>query len=287
MVASSEQVRAVIECYQAAAEANSTTTGRTGNIVDLTAAQGDECMVTGDLHGHVANFDAILRIAALDDHPRRHLVLQEVCHGGPMTPAGGCRSFALLERVAQLKRDYPSRVHFLLSNHELSELTDYPILKAKRMLNLSFRMGLEEEYGDEAEAVREGYCQFIRSCPLAVRLVSGVFISHTLPEHLDHRSFDRSIFDRPYQQADLQEHGDIFELVWGRDYRPDNAHAFAGMVGAQVLVHGHEPCREGYRIPNDTQLIVDCCSDIACYVILPIERPITHAEAVAEVRRLS
>jgi len=46
----------------------------------------------------------------------------------------------MLERVAQLKRDYPDRVTSCSANHELAELTIYPILKAKRMLNLSFRM---------------------------------------------------------------------------------------------------------------------------------------------------
>jgi hypothetical protein len=287
MAISTDQVRSVVDCYQAAAQANYNTPGRVGNVVDLTADMADECMVTGDLHGHTGNFEAICRVADLGRFPRRHLVLQEVCHGGPTFENGGCKSFRMLEQVARLKAEHPARVHFLLSNHELAELTDYPILKAKRMLNLSFRLGLQEEYGDAADQVREAFCQFIISCPLAVRLASGAFISHSLPEHLDRHSFDRTIFDRPYEDDDLREHGAVFDLVWGRDHRPDNAHAFAGLVGAKLLVHGHEPCREGYSTPNDTQLIVDCCGDNACYVMLPVDRPITHAEAVARVARLT
>jgi hypothetical protein len=286
MTLSTDQVRSVIDCYQAAALANQNTPGRSGNVVNLSADIADECMIAGDLHGHVPNFDAILRVADLARFPRRHLVLQEVCHGGPTFPNGGCKSFRLLERVARLKAEYPERVHFLLSNHELAELTDYPILKAKRMLNLTFRLGLQEEYGDAADQVREAYCQFIASCPLGVRLASGVFICHSLPEHLDRHSFDRTVFDRPYEPQDLREHGAVFDLVWGRDHRPDNAHAFAGVVGASVLVHGHEPCREGFSTPNDTQLILDSCGDIACYAILPVGRPVTHAEATERVARL-
>src|SRR5580698_57039 len=140
-MASSDQVDAVLECCRQASRA------------DL----GEDCLISGDLHGHTANFEAILRLANLDAHPRRHLVLQEVCHGGPTFPSGGCRSFELLERVAELKVRYPGQVHFLLSNHELAELMDYPILKAKRMLNLVFRMGLQEAYGDAADRVREAY----------------------------------------------------------------------------------------------------------------------------------
>jgi hypothetical protein len=293
MAISTDQVRSVIDCYKAAAQANQNTPGRSGNIVNLTADNnlatnnGDECMVTGDLHGHSANFEAICRVADLARFPRRHLVLQEVCHGGPTFANGGCKSFRMLEQIARLKTEYPARVHFLLSNHELAELTDYPILKAKRMLNLSFRLGLQEEYGDAADQVREAFCEFIASCPLGVRLASGAFICHSLPEHLDRHSFDRTVFDRPYEPDDLREHGAVFDLVWGRDYRPDNAHAFAALVGANLLVHGHEPCRDGYSTPNDTQLIVDCCGDIACYVMLPVDRPITHAEAVGRVARLT
>ncbi len=180
-MASSDQVEAVLECCRQAACANLETPGRQGNVVVLDSNRGDDCLVSGDLHGHTANFEALLRLADLDAHPRRHLVLQEVCHGGPTFPNGGCRSFELLERVAALKVRYPQQVHFLLSNHELAELTDYPILKAKRMLNLVFRMGLQEAYGEAADRVREAYCEFIRTCPLAVRLASGVFMSHSAP----------------------------------------------------------------------------------------------------------
>src|SRR5205085_10734948 len=105
-----------------------------------------------------------------DRNTRRHLVLQEVCHGGPCSADGlGCMSHLLLAAVAKLKAHYPDRVHFLLSNHELSELTDYPILKGRRMLNLAFRLGFQAEYGDRLEEVRQAYLPFIRTCPFAVR----------------------------------------------------------------------------------------------------------------------
>jgi hypothetical protein len=284
---SSDKVVAVLECCRQAAGANLETPGRQGNVVELSSDLGDDCLVSGDLHGHTANFETILRLADLDAHPRRHLVLQEVCHGGPTFPNGGCRSFELLERVAALKSRYPKQVHFLLSNHELSELTDYPILKAKRMLNLVFRLGLQEAYGDDADQVREAYCDFIRSCPLAVRLANGVFMSHSAPEQLDRRTFDRAVFDRPYQMSDLREHGDIFQLVWGRDHRADNAHAFAAVVGAKVLIHGHEPCAQGMMVPNDTEIILDCCGSDACCVLLPISEPLGHADVVARSFKLS
>ena len=287
MVATSEQVAAIVDTYQRAARANSTDPNRRGNVIALAADNCDDCLISGDLHGHVANFETLLRIADLPAHPRRHLVLQEVCHGGPVFENGGCKSFMLLERIAQLKVEFPEQVHFLLSNHELSELTDYPILKSKKLLNLMFRLGLEEVYGGATEQVREAYCLFIESCPLAVRLTNGVFISHSLPEHMDRRSFDKAVFERPYSANDLREHGTIFELVWGRDHRADNAHAFAGVVGANLLIHGHEPCTQGFAAPNDTQVILDCCGGNACYVLLPVAEPLTHSQLVAKIQTLA
>jgi len=256
-------------------------------VIVLTPELADDVMITADLHGNRRNFNAIKRIADLEHHPRRHLILQEVCHGGPTYPTNnGDMSHGMLEDVAKLKATYPERVHFLLSNHELAELTDYPILKAKRMLNLMFRLGLQEMYGAATEKVREAYTDFIRSCPLAVRLPGGVFICHSLPEQVELRGFDPSVLKRPLEGLDLKEHGDVFRMVWGRDYRPENAQAFAKKVGASILIHGHEPCPAGYNVPNDVQIILDCCGEKATYLLVPLARSFTHAELVAQIQKL-
>lgn len=288
MVATIEYIEGVIDAYKQAANANRRTPGREGNIVVVTEEMADDVMVTADLHGHRRNFNAIRKIADLDHHPRRQLILQEVCHGGPAYPEnGGCMSHAMLEDVARLKAKYPDRVHFLLSNHELAEMTDYPILKSKKMLNLMFRLGMQLMYGPATEKVREAMVGFLRSCPLAVRLPGGVFVCHSLPERVDRRGFDRSLLERPLDALDFKEHGEVFELVWGRDYRAENAAAFAQQVDAQVLIHGHEPCPQGYQAPNDYQIILDCCGDPACYLLLPTGERLTHAEMVARIQRLA
>ena len=287
MVASIEYIEKIIATYGEATEANLQTLARVGNVVVISPEFADEVMITGDLHGHRRNFNAIRKIAALDQHPRRHLVLQEVCHGGPTYPTnGGCMSHAMLEDVAKLKATYPEQVHFILGNHELAELTDYPIQKNKQMLNLMFRLGLQQIYGPAAEKVRDAYYPFIRSCPLAVRLPGGVFISHSVPEGVDTRHFDSSIFFREIDPVEYYERTGVFELVWGRDYRQENASAFAELMQAKVLINGHEPCPEGFNTPNDTQIIMDCCSEKACYVILPTAGELSQAEIVERIKKL-
>jgi calcineurin-like phosphoesterase family protein len=287
MVVPIEEIEKTIAAYGAAAEVNLCAPGREGNVVVLTPELADEVIITGDLHGNRSNFEAILGLADLEANPRRHLILQEVCHGGPTYASnGGCMSHTMLEDVARLTTDYPGRVHFILGNHELAELTDYPIQKNKQMLNLLFRLGLQEVYGSAADRVREAYFPFLRSCPLGISLPGGIFVTHSIPESADSIPFDGSIFTRQLAPEEFHRRDGVFDLLWGRDCRPENAAAFAQLVGAKVLINGHEPCPEGFNTPNDIQIILDCCNAKACYVTLPTDQKWTHAEIVERIQRL-
>ena len=286
MVASNDYINRLLTIFDQAAEANRQTPGRQGNVVVLSPELAGEVMVTGDLHGHRRNFNLIRRLAALESNSARHLLFQEVCHGGPTYPDGSCMSHTILEDVAWLKTKYPSRLHFILGNHELAELSDFAIQKNRQLLNLQFRLGLQRMYGAAAEKVYEAYRRFLRSCPLAVRLPQGVFISHSLPEDVDTVGFDPSVFTRELTAEDYAEWGEVFRLVWGRDYRGENARAFARLVGAKILISGHEPCYEGFMAPNDLQVILDCCGQPAAYVILPVGEELSHDEIMERVRKL-
>lgn len=281
-------VNEVIALFERASEVNFCAAGRVGNVLEINSAIADDVMLTGDLHGHFKNFERILQIANLAKYPRRHLVLQEVCHGGPEYPDGGCQSHRMLEAVAKLVVDFPERVHFLMGNHELAELSDFPIQKAQRILNLLFRLGIQNCYGDDADEVREAYFPFLRSCPIAIRIEKGILVSHSIPEMTDVRGFDATVFDRMLSPDEYFDRGPLFDLVWGRDYRPENAHAFAHCVNASVLINGHEPCEAGFLAPNEHQVILDCCGDVGAYAILPLDgRTWRQADVLHHVRLLS
>ncbi|MEQ8788980.1 MAG: hypothetical protein RIC55_21895 [Pirellulaceae bacterium] len=288
MAAPDQTIDRVTATFYEAADANRRAAARRGNIIVLDPAAGDDVMITADLHGHRLNFNRLMEIADLSGHPRRHLVVQEVCHGGPSYPGGGCMSHLLLEDVARWKVEFPDRFHFLLSNHELSELTDFPIMKRKQVLNLHFREGLQQMYGGETETVRKAYCDFLASCPLGVRLVkSAALITHSVPKQVDEQGFDADVFDRPLQASDLSCEGAVFRLLWGRDFRPENVDAFARLAGVELLINGHEPCADGYCVPNRRQVILDCCGDNACYLVLPLDRKLTQQQIVKRIARLS
>ncbi len=286
MVASNDYVTRLLKVFDQAAEANRQTPGRQGNVVVLSPELAGEVMVTGDLHGHRRNFNLIRRLAALESNSRRHLVLQEVCHGGPTYPDGGCMSHTIIEDIAWLKTKYPARIHYILGNHESAELGDFAIQKNRQLLNLQFRLGLQRMYGPATDKVYEACRRFLRTCPLAVRLPQGVFISHSLPEEVDTTGFDPSLFTRKLTPEDFAEWSDVFRLVWGRDYRGENARAFAQLVGAKILINGHEPCYEGFIAPNAVQIILDCCGQPAAYLILPVGEELSHEEIMERVRKL-
>jgi hypothetical protein len=287
MVAEPDTIQHVVDVVRQAADANRRTPSLRGNVIHLTAEAGDDVVVTADLHGHRLNFNRLREIADLPSHPRRHWVVQEVCHGGPSYPdMGGCMSHLLLEDIAALKVQFPERFHFLLGNHELAELNDHLITKSGQMLNLHFRAGLQALYGDRARDVRDAYSEFLHTCPVALRTDSGVFVCHGSPDSVNKVGFDAGVLSRPLTDEDLGVGGDVFRMVWGRDFSPENAEAFARSVGAQVLIHGHEPCCDGFAVPNHRQVILDCCGVHGCYAILPVAGKLSHDDVANRIRRI-
>jgi hypothetical protein len=141
-------------------------------------------------------------------------------------------------------------------------------------------------YGDAARDVRDAALAFIRTCPLAIRLDPGVLACHGSPERVAEVGWDAAVLSRELTARDLAVGGTAFRLVWGRDFRQENADALAKCVDAEILIHGHEPCPQGFSVPNTRQIILDCCGRNACYLILPIGQRLTHAEIVKRIRRL-
>jgi hypothetical protein len=253
------------------------TPGHKGRVVNLEGAT--EVLASGDLHGSVENFRLLLAKAELGHHPGRHFVLQEVIHGPFRYPAGGDKSHQLLDLVAALKCQYPRQVHFLPGNHELAQATNRRILKGDFDLNASFDEGVGVAYGDRAAEVLACYYELFAAAPLAVRTPNRVFLSHSLPPGSRLAGFDPAALERDEPtEADLQKGGAVYDILWGRDTRPETAAAFLAQVDADLLITGHIPCDRGFDVPNDRQLILDSMDTPAAFCLFPADRPLTHAE---------
>jgi hypothetical protein len=265
-----------------AARAFRATPGRTGRVVRLPA--GAEALIAGDMHGSVENMRLLLKIADLARHPRRHLVLQEVVHGPFRYPAGGDKSHQLLDLIAALKCQYPERVHYLLGNHELAQWQNQRIGKGDDDQNQIFRAGLDEAYGDQAQAIYAAYLELFAAANLAVRSANRVLLCHSVPGAKHLNTFDWAVLEREeLRPVDVVLGGTVHSLVWGRDLRQAHVQEFLRKADADLLITGHIPCEQGYMVPNDCQIILDALGTPACYCLLPTDRPLTQQDLLGMI----
>lgn len=260
------------------------TPGREGAVIHLATA--DEVLVVGDLHGNVPAFRRILGEAALATNPGRHLVLQELAHGTRQYPnEGGDKSHQLIDLAAALKCQTPERVHLILGNHELSELTHRPIAKDGVYLNELFRKGIATAYGAMADEIYQAYLDLFAALPLAVRTENRVFLCHTIPNGTDLDQLDLELLRTGiFPPEALLRRGTVYALTWGRDTQPETADRFAAMVDTDWFITGHQPCDEGFLQPNPRQLIVDATDPYPTYCLFHARVPVTMETLRAGVR---
>jgi hypothetical protein len=261
------------------------TPGRVGRVVALQSAT--EVFATGDLHGNLSHFRRLMECADLRNHPSRHFVLQEVIHGTHRYPGGGDKSHQLVDLIAALKCQFPNQVHYLPGNHELAQATDRMIGKQEDDLNQRFRKGVAEAYAPQDEEVYGLYNELFSTAPLVLRTANRVLLTHSLPNRIALEQFDPVALESDVSaEADLLPGGSVYALLWGRDTREQTAVDFLARMEADLLITGHVPCENGFDVPNNRQLILDCLGDRACYCLFPADRTLTHAELASCVRAL-
>jgi hypothetical protein len=263
----------VIEAFQIATEENEISSLRHFNVVDL-PAEG-ELWMTGDLHDHRRNYEKIVRNAALDENPQRHLILHELIHGDRFDATGAEGSWHMLFEAAELKCDFPGQVHFLLANHDLAQIHGEGIMKAGLSVCEAFSAGVKQVFGDQSDKVEIAMKQFLLSLPLAVSCPNGIFCCHSLPTDSQIEKFDFNIFHRPLAGPDYARRtGPVYQLIWGRHMSPATATAFAEKVEAKIILTGHQPQENGYLVNGPNHLIL--ASDHNQGVLLPMDLSETY-----------
>lgn len=260
------------------------TPGRHGHVVDLENCT--EVLVAGDLHGHVGNFQVMLKTADLANHPTRHFVLQELVHGKYRYPRGGDKSHQLVDLFAALKSQFPKQVHYLPGNHEMAQWTGRAVLKADENLNSLFQEGVTEAYGPEyGPRIYATYLDLFQTLPVAVRTPNRVLVSHSCPTARVLPLFDpKRLEAETHDPADLQAGGAVHAVLWGRDTNQATVAEYLQKMNADLLVSGHIASELGYAAPNDRQLILDCADSPAGFVLFPTDRLLTHPELLSCVR---
>jgi len=227
---------------------------RQGNVIHL-PAEGS-LIVTGDLHGHRRNFERSVSFADLASNPDRHIILQEIIHGGPEDLHGGCMSYKLLFDVVRYKMSFPEQVHIIMGNHDTALINDSEVMKDGREMNRAMSMALEREYKEAGSDIIAAMKQFLFSQALVVKCDNRVWISHSLPSDRYFDKFDPRILNRELTSDDIIRPGSAYLITWGRRMSQDLLDKMAELFDVDIFVLGHQPQEKGWRQEGKNLLII-------------------------------
>jgi hypothetical protein len=240
---------------------------RRGNVVHL-PAEGD-LIVTGDIHGHRRNFERIVKFAGLADNPQRHIILQEIIHGGPEDSQGGCLSYQLLFDAIRYKLKFPEQVHFILGNHDTAFINSSEVMKDGKEMNRAMRQAIEREFSQSSEDIILLTRQFLFSQPLAVKCSNRIWMSHSLPNDRWVNKFDPKILRKRLKINDVVRPGSAYLLTWGRKHSQATLDKLAEMLDVDIFVLGHQPQEKGWKQAGENLLIIASNHNHGC--LLPID----------------
>ena len=240
---------------------------RQSNLIVLPAT--GSLIVSGDLHGHRRNFERITVFADLENNPDRHVILQEIIHGGAEDSKGGCLSYELLFDIIRYKLAFINQVHILLGNHDCSFITNSDVMRGGKEMNLSMRLALKSSYPDQYSEIETALERFLFSQPLAVKCENRIWISHSLPGNLYIDKFDESIFNRELAKDDLVKPGSAYLLTWGRNHSQELLDKMAGVLDVDLFVLGHQAQPKGYDRAGENLIIIASDHNHGC--LLPID----------------
>ena len=244
----------IIDLLNKGIEANNADKYRRDNLVRL-PAEGS-LVVTGDLHGHRRNFERIVAYADLENNPDRHLILQEIIHGGPEDALGGCLSYKLLFDVIRYKLSLPDRVHIIMGNHDTAFINRSEVMKDGREMNRATCLAMGREFGKAAAAVELATRQYLFSQPLAARCDNRIWMSHSLPADRLIEKFDPEILNRQLKINDVVRPGSAYLLTWGRKHSQELLDNMARTFDTDIFILGHQPQEQGWCQAGKNLIII-------------------------------
>lgn len=257
----------IIDLLKKGVEANNADKFRRGNLICLPA--DGSLIVTGDIHGHRRNFERITTFADLANNPDRHIVLQEIIHGGPENSNGGCLSYKLLFDAVRYKLSFPDRTHIIMGNHDTAFINNGKVMKNGKEMNRSMRSALKREFQKASSDIKLAIRQFLFSQPLAVRCENKIWLSHSLPGDRYADKFDRQILDRQLKINDCVRPGSAYLLTWGRKHSQSLLDKMAKLFDVDVFILGHQPQQQGWNRAGKNLIIIASDHNHGC--LLPLE----------------
>jgi hypothetical protein len=273
--------RTIVDLLNKGTEANNADKYRRDNLICL-PAEGN-LILTGDLHGHRRNFERIVAFADLANNPERHIVIQEIIHGGPEDSYGGCLSYRLLFDVIRYKLNFPDRVHIIMGNHDTAFINNSEVMKDGREMNRAMRQAIDREFEQDADEVKLAIRQNLFSQPLAIRAENGVWASHSLPGDRMVDKFDPQIFHRQLRVNDVVRPGSAYLLTWGRRHSQALLDKLARQFDVNVFVLGHQPQEKGWKRAGENLIIIASNHNHGCLIPVDLTQSYTVERLIESI----
>ncbi|HUW18229.1 MAG TPA: metallophosphoesterase [Sedimentisphaerales bacterium] len=257
----------IIDLLAEGAEANLADKFREGNLIQL-PGEGS-LVITGDIHGHRRNFERITAFADLANNPERHVVLQEIIHGGPEDSEGRCLSYKLLFDAVRYKLDFPDRIHIMMGNHDIAFINNSEVVKNGKEMNRSLQAALDGEFQQDSAEVKVAIDRLLFSQPLAVKCDNRMWLSHSLPSDRFVEEFDKQVLHRPLNHTDVVKPGSAYLLIWGRKHSQAMLDKMAELLDVDIFILGHQAQEQGWCRAGENLIIMASDHNHGC--LLPID----------------
>jgi predicted phosphodiesterase len=271
----------IVDLLNRGAEANGADGFRRGNLICLPAK--GSLVVTGDIHGHRRNFERAVAYADLTVNPDRHIVLQEIIHGGPEDSKGGCLSYQLLFDVVRYKLSFPDRIHVIMGNHDTAFINNSEVMKDGKEMNRSMRSALKRQFRQAGAEIELAIRQFLFSQPLAVRCDNRIWLSHSLPGDTYFDKFDRQILQRELNESDYRRPGSVYLLTWGRNMSQNLLDKMAKLLNVDIFVLGHQPQQQGWSQAGENLIIIASNHNHGCLLSIDLAKSYTAETLVDSI----
>ncbi len=317
---------AVIAALNAGAAACARTPGRRGwtEWVEVNESRrgtpAGTLIATGDLHDNPLHLARLVRAAGIDaaweareahgsGEPCRqeqkkekqeeqglaspcHITLHELIHGDRLVN-GMDYSYRVLARTAAMKAAFPGRVHVLLANHEIAQLSGTQVAKDGVYCNEAFDEAIDAAFGNDATNVREAVHGFLRALPLAARFrcagIGGdLLCAHSLPGIEMMGTFDFGALDRDLTPDDFANRtGAARAMTWGRGHEPEQIEELARRWGVRLFVLGHEKAEDGARVLSPRAIVLNSDHERGVYARVDLTRGLRAEDVARGCVRLS
>ena len=189
----------------------------------------------------------------------------------------------MLLQACDWARHFPGRVHFLLANHDMAQVQGVPVMKDGYDLTDRFSRYIDLTYRGDAAKVQAAFRNFVYSMPLAAITVTGLFLSHSLPDPRSVVTFDQTLLRRELTEADYVRNGPIYQLIWGRNQNQEVLNTLGRAWWADLFICGHQAQDEGYGVIGDRMLIIDSSHNHGVFLRIDLARQYTLQDLVTEI----